>query len=251
MDKYVLKLLKTMKKGEAMRFNDLRAFIKNPNTLTAKLKLLQELGIVKKDGSSYKLTNSGERVADKIREVEMLLYINSKIESIERVPHASYSQLIRRFCELLYEKFDQRLLSVVLFGSVARGNWSENSDIDLLIVVEGWEGKAVWERVRELRAVERRLEKSSEYLNALRAGYTPLIQPYPLDPYEAKKFNKIYLDLVIDGIIIYDKDEFIERIMDSLRKELEKIGAKKITLPNGQHYWILKEVEVGEVVKLG
>ncbi len=45
--------------------------------------------------------------------------------------------LARRYAELLRSHLESRLVSVVLFGSVARGDASLTSDIDLLIVAEG------------------------------------------------------------------------------------------------------------------
>jgi len=45
-------------------------------------------------------------------------------------------ELARRYTDLLRSHLRERLVSVVLFGSVARGDASPASDIDLLIVAE-------------------------------------------------------------------------------------------------------------------
>src|SRR5437764_1680739 len=45
-------------------------------------------------------------------------------------------ELARRYTDLLRSHLSERLVSVVLFGSVARGDASPASDIDLLIVAE-------------------------------------------------------------------------------------------------------------------
>jgi len=44
-------------------------------------------------------------------------------------------ELARRFTEALRERLGERLLAVALFGSVARGEATPDSDIDLLVVV--------------------------------------------------------------------------------------------------------------------
>ena len=243
-DEHSLRLLKAIKEIGRARFKDLRAFVPNPRTLSAKLKLLSELGLVERVGPSYSLTELGEKAVEKLTEVEELLRGRPKIQNVERIPHAYYAPLIKRFCEKLYEVFGDRLVSVVLFGSIARGNWSKDSDIDLLVVAEGWESKPVWERLRELRKAEKGLEVSPEYLRAIEAGYTPVIQPYPLSKDEARKFHTFYLDLVLEGIVLYDKESFMAEVLRSVKQRLEKAGAVRVTLPSGQYYWILGEEKV-------
>ncbi|MEM1631274.1 MAG: nucleotidyltransferase domain-containing protein [Thermofilum sp.] len=247
-DEHSLRLLKAIKESGRARFKELRAVVPNPKTLSSRLKLLSKLGLVERDGSSYSLTELGEKALEKLAEVEELLRSRPKIQNVERIPHAYYAPLIRRFCEKLYEALGERLVSVVLFGSVARGNWSKDSDIDLLVVAEGWESKPVWERLRELRKAEKELEASPEYLKAIEAGYMPVIQPHPLSKDEAREFRTAYLDLVLEGIVLYDKESFISEVLRSVKQKLEKAGAVRVTLPSGQYYWILG----GEkVVKLG
>jgi len=47
-----------------------------------------------------------------------------------------YRQIAEDFTRLLERELGQQLVSVVLHGSVARGNARVGSDIDLLVVVE-------------------------------------------------------------------------------------------------------------------
>lgn len=52
--------------------------------------------------------------------------------------HVSYKQfvpVIREFVEQVKNVFRDNLVSIVLFGSVARGDCREDSDIDMLIVM--------------------------------------------------------------------------------------------------------------------
>ena len=66
--------------------------------------------------------------------------------------------LLIAFAERLRESFGERLERVVVFGSRARGDAHEDSDIDLLVVVEGTEGdvlaaeKRAWELMLGLEA---------------------------------------------------------------------------------------------------
>ena len=46
-------------------------------------------------------------------------------------------ELTRKLAEALQTRFGKRLVSVILYGSYARGQSGPDSDVDLLIVAEG------------------------------------------------------------------------------------------------------------------
>lgn len=48
-----------------------------------------------------------------------------------------YRKIAERFAKGLKEKYGKRIERIVLFGSVARGEYDEDSDIDLLVVTRG------------------------------------------------------------------------------------------------------------------
>lgn len=232
------------------RFTDLKSFIKNSRSLSINLKKLIKLGLVESINGLYRLTDKGIRVFISLNEIENLISpLTLKIENFERIPHYFFSPLIKKYCELLLNFLDDRLVSVMVFGSIARGNWNKNSDIDVLIIAEGWENKPIWFRLNELRVIKRVLESSLEFKKALNAGFWPIIQNYPLSIEEAKKFNRIYLDAVLDGIILYDKNGFLNGVLDKFRRKMEALGSMRIVLPNGKFYWLLKrDFNVGEVI---
>jgi hypothetical protein len=250
-DEASYRLLTAIRELEAARFKDLKAIVRNPRTLTLKLRQLKAFGLIVRDGTLYKLTEKGVRAAERLKDLESILHASDvAVANVERIPHAYYAPVIRKFCEILTSLFGQRLVGVMLFGSVAKGDWKINSDIDLLLVAEGWDGKPVWERLRELRPAERILETSSEYLKAAREGYIPVIQPYPLGVSEAKRFHRIYLDAALDGIILVDREGFLQEVMQKLKGRLQGMGSRRITLPDGKSCWILKDVRPGEVISL-
>ena len=56
-------------------------------------------------------------------------------------------QLLNRYLEFMKESFGERLLSIAIFGSVARGKARfPGSDIDVLIVMEGLENLSFGQR---------------------------------------------------------------------------------------------------------
>ncbi|MEM2184681.1 MAG: nucleotidyltransferase domain-containing protein [Candidatus Methanomethylicia archaeon] len=245
-----IKLILSLGKLGESRFNDLKSFIKNSRSLSINLKKLMNMGLVENVNGLYKLTDRGVKVNELLREIHNLISLSSlKIENFERIPHLYFSHLIKRYCELLLDYFGDRLISIMLFGSIARGDWSRDSDIDILIVVDGWNDKPIWVRIGELKNVKKMLEDTFEFKRALNAGFWPIIQNYPLSLEEAKRFNRIYLDAIIDGIILYDKNDFLRNVLDKIRRRMEALGSMRITLPNGKFYWVLKgDIIAGEVI---
>jgi hypothetical protein len=251
-DEASFRILQYIQGRGAARFRDLKGIVKNPRTLSIKLRKLRDLGLIEWGNGIYRLTMRGSEVNKTLEELNRTLYSSSlEVKNVERIPHGYFAPVIRRYCELLGRLLGDRLVSIMLFGSVARGGWDVDSDIDLIVVAEGWDDLPVWMRLRELRRAKVELEEASEYREALKAGYPPVIQNYPLSVGEAGRFNRIYLDAVVDGIILYDKGDFLARILQSLRERLEEMGSLRVTLPNRSFYWILKDVRAGEVIKLG
>ncbi|MBS7609786.1 hypothetical protein KEJ19_04350 [Candidatus Bathyarchaeota archaeon] len=69
-----------------------------------------------------------------------------------------------------------------------------------------------------------------------RLGFGTLISPIPLTKEEVAAHPPILLDILIDGIIFYDKEGFLKASLDELRRRLKALGAKKVRLPDGSWY---------------
>jgi predicted nucleotidyltransferase len=151
---------------------------------------------------------------------------------------------------LLKEKLGERLVSVALFGSVARGEAKEGSDIDLLVVLEGFKG-SLGDRFQVFQEIDENLMESETYRALRKRGLGTLISPIPLTKEEVEAHPPILLDILTDGILLYDKDGFLQHCLKELRRRLEALGAKKVRLPNGSWYWDLKpDYRLGEVVEI-
>ncbi|MEM3745222.1 MAG: nucleotidyltransferase domain-containing protein [Candidatus Bathyarchaeia archaeon] len=55
--------------------------------------------------------------------------------SLEKIKEP-YRSLIEKLLDLLLSKLGDKLVSVIVYGSVARGSARKDSDIDLLIIAE-------------------------------------------------------------------------------------------------------------------
>jgi predicted nucleotidyltransferase len=111
----------------------------------------------------------------------------------------------------LYEQLGSRLVALVLFGSRARGDAGDNSDWDLLLIAEDLPRK-VFERhmyVKRLlplpwRAVASVLAKTPNEFEA--------------------SLQTVYLDIATDGIILYDKGQYVSDRLAKVRRQLQSAG---------------------------
>lgn len=150
--------------------------------------------------------------------------------------------IVRSYLRGIFERYGDRLISVVLYGSYARGDARSDSDIDLLLIIDGYE------RFEEVGVDE--ADELTYRIWKLGKGYHKVL-PYPLNREQASYHRPIYLDMITDGVILYDRGCFIEQVFNGIRGRLAQLGARRYELPDGSWYWVLKpEVKEGEVIEI-
>ena len=236
-DLHSYELLKEFQSTPQNTFHNLNTIITNTTTLTNRLKLLILLEVLEKRKRMYKLTTKGRKLINLLDGVTQLIKIPRKEPSpFERIPNTHIIELLEDYIFLLKRYFKGSLLCIVLFGSCARGNWNEESDIDLMIIVKQWEIPS-WEKSRELIKVKKQLRKGETYKNLRRKGYHFPLTHYPLSDTETKRLHPVFYDIVLDGIILYEKGQFGTHLLKHYQHELEQQQAERITKPNKKRYW--------------
>ena len=243
-DEKALALLRRMDGSQVCRFSDLLSTVSNPRTLSAKLRMLGDGGLVVKEGGLYHATGKGIKAASLLGEFEELMRKGEGFQGFKRVPHSLYHPLLRDYCELLSASYGERLEGVVLFGSVATGRWAKDSDVDLLVVREGWERKRTWERADELGKLKLELASTAEYAEAVRRGHWPIIQNVPLAPGELSRMSAFLLDVAFDGIVLFDRDGTVARFLKAAKGWGEREGVRREVLPDGTRSWVFGEPHV-------
>jgi len=143
--------------------------------------------------------------------------------------------------------YGDRLVSFVVFGSVARETYRFDSDIDLLIIAEDLP-KGRMKRVAQFLTVEDRIETFLESLR--KEGMNTYISPVFKTPEEAEMGSPLFLDMVEDASILFDKNGFFSKVLERLRNRLKELGAKRVWKGNAW-YWVLKpDYKPGEVIEL-
>lgn len=152
---------------------------------------------------------------------------------------------LERLLEALQGRLGGRLVSLVLYGSRARGTYRAESDIDVLIVVSGLP-RARAARHELLRPIKQ--ETDREYRRAI--GDPPLLSYLVKTPEEAAYHSPLYLDMTEDAVLAYDRDGFFGNVLDEMRQRMASLGSKRVWLEHGW-YWILKpDMKWGETVEI-
>lgn len=101
---------------------------------------------------------------------------------------------------------------VVLFGSVAKGDWNKYSDIDLFIVVN--ENELAFYNGIFKAAIDKMETKHRQLIDKdLYLDINPLIISIP----RLNDFSSVFLDVLDYGIVLYDIDGTMEKFLNSLR----------------------------------
>lgn len=152
-----------------------------------------------------------------------------------------------RYADLLRAALRDNLVSVVLFGSVARGEARPESDIDLLVIAETLpEGR--FARLRLLEGVDREFEPELQRLRTV--TLEPRLTRILKSRAEAARIVPLYLDLVEDARFLYDRDGFFRSVLDRLEVSMRRLGSER-RVKGKIRYWVLKpDLKPGEVFEL-
>lgn len=117
--------------------------------------------------------------------------------SLSRLSDRPRTESLRTFLEGLWTSQGPDLEFVVLYGSMARGDWSAGSDFDVLVGLRQVEDERLVDR---LPAMDR---LSDGWVEAL---------PYSLAQIERmfRGFNLVVLGALRDGLVLYDRGSWAE-----------------------------------------
>ena len=125
---------------------------------------------------------------------------------------------IQTLIKIIKTTVKQDIVSIILFGSAAKGHLNKESDIDLLIIVKEYNEpvcKEYWKQIKK-------------------EGYQML--GTPIDPIFAEETalndftNPFYLDVIADGKVIYGKD-----VLD--KTAFKRYNISPITSRSGRIGW--------------
>ena len=154
--------------------------------------------------------------------------------------------LIRRFMEILLDRFGADLTSVVLYGSTARGTPRPDSDVDLLLVIRNIPGSQL-ERSKQLSPL---CDSANRAFEDQYGKFPPYLSLIEKSDEEAVHHSLLYLDMLEDGKILFDLDGFIAGVFPEMRAKLSVLGAHRVWIGD-KWYWDLKpDYRFGDVFEM-
>ena len=118
-----------------------------------------------------------------------------------------FDEIVAHFCGLLGD----RLVGIVLYGSRARGDAREDSDVDLFLLAEDLP-EDLWERARLLHFHSAQPRQPDVAIRAL----TPAEY--------ARHLSSLDLDIAIDGRVLWDRDGHTASRLALIRQRLDEAG---------------------------
>jgi len=151
------------------------------------------------------------------------------------------AKLLDQLTSLCKEHYGERLISLAVFGSVGRGTPRPDSDIDLLLVVKDLPVGRI-ARMKEFAAIETALCMATKD----RIELSPVFKT----PEEIANGSPLFLDMVEDVRMLFDRDDFFKSVLKGLKERLQRLGARRIWQGN-VWYWDLKpDYQKGEIFEI-
>ena len=138
------------------------------------------------------------------------------------LPTSTLSEIVK----VLRDHLGKDLVAVVLYGSWPRGEGQPGSDIDLFVVA---------------RNLPKRRFPRAQYVHRPVSGRLP--QPVSILAKEPQEFERhfppLYLDLGLDGRVLYDPEEYMTARLAHIRQIIEEAGLRRERC-DGDFVWLWK-----------
>jgi len=127
------------------------------------------------------------------------------MKTVKFIMTQAYEKTITQLREKLVEELQNTIESIVLYGSIARGEAHENSDIDILVVASD-DDRKLYDRISKIRTM---IDLNNNTLTTLVHMSKDEIERYV-------KLGSPFIENVLkEGIILYDKG-FFKKVRGSI-----------------------------------
>ena len=134
--------------------------------------------------------------------------------------------IINKIVKCYEEYLGDRLISIILFGSHARRDEKDTSDYDLFIIAEEFPLRPF----HRLLFIRKPLQDQFEERICIIAKTREEV---------LNNFPSLFLDLGLDGVILFDREEFFKHLQIRIKEIIHQAGLQR-KKSNGELYWTWK-----------
>jgi len=131
-----------------------------------------------------------------------------------KVDVSSLAGEISRLVNGLEIRFRDDFVALAVFGSIARGEGGEESDLDLFCVIDNLPGKVYGRKKLLSRIIAQHVQRRFSIVAKTRSEFL-------------SQFSSLYLDLGLDAKVIFDRDDFLKGKLRRVREILRETGLKR------------------------
>lgn len=114
---------------------------------------------------------------------------------MEKIKDEKLRKILQEIAELLNQVYGDRLKAVILYGSVARGTQTEDSDIDIMVLVDGTDA--------QLQEYDEKLSEVSTDLALKYMMVFSIIDVKYQEYQDWKTVSPFYQNVDREGVVVY------------------------------------------------
>lgn len=163
------------------------------------------------------------------------------------IGYSEYKELLNDFIAIVKNTLGDQVISIILYGSVARGTAKTDSDVDLLVILKE-AASQYWKRLQPFFSILKETRKHQSWEKLEKQGINPSLNLLLFSLEEANEDRYLYMDMIEEALILLDRESFFQSRLESFRQRLKNLGAKKVKR-DGNWFWELKpDLKPGEKI---
>ncbi len=195
----------------------------------------------------------------RVIEPDLFAFATATQTDVSQIKQGRYWVYLLELVKALKRRYKNRLMGVGVFGSVARGKARQDSDIDVLLIIENLP-LSLGARIDDLAVIYVEgeggggweygdLKKEEQWLKS--KGIVVKANFYPLTPEEtAKTPPPVILDAALDLIPLYDPEDILKQYINRVKLRLLELKAKRVQVDKEGSYYLDLGLKYGEVVEI-
>ena len=194
----------------------------------------------------------------RVVEPDLFAFATATQTDVSQIEQGRYWVYLLELVKALKRRYKNRLMGVGVFGSVARGKARQDSDIDVLLIIENLP-LSLGARIDELAVIfvegergggeDGEFKKEEQWLKS--TGIVVKANFYPLAPEEtAKTPPPVLLDAALDLIPLYDPEDILKQYINGIKLRLLELKAKRVQVDKEGSYYLDLGLKYGDVVEI-